>query len=89
MYDIIISTNKNLEEPHTVEKLLKNGIFKSFLSTIFFGAFYALISFIMDGFVEVDKVLRTMVLYFIITCVFYSIAPKLRKMTGNNKDNNC
>ncbi len=67
-----------------MEKLLKNGIFKSFLSTMLFGTIYALISVIIDGFIKVDKVLISMVLYFIIMYVLYFIVPKLRKMTGHD-----
>ncbi len=79
----------NLEKPQTMKRLLKNGIFKSFLSTILFGAVYSLVSVIIDGFVEVDKVLISMFFYFIIMCVLYSIAPKLRRATGHDKYNNC
>ena len=67
-----------------MEKLLKNGILKSFLSTMLFGTIYALISVIIDGFIKVDKVLISMVLYFIIMYVLYFIVPKLRKMTGHD-----
>lgn len=67
-----------------MEKLFKNGIFKSFLSTMLFGAIYALISVIIDGFIKVDKVLISMVLYFIIMYVLYFIVPKLRKMSGHD-----
>ncbi len=61
-----------------MKKLLKNRIFKSLLLTLLFGAFYALIAYVIDGFVEIDKVLITMASYFIVMCVFYFIAPKLR-----------
>ncbi len=71
-----------------MEKLWKNGIFKSLLSTVVFGAIYALITVVMDGFVEIDKILVTMVSYFLVTCVLYFIAPKLRKITGHDKKDN-
>ena len=69
-------------------KLLKNGIFKSLLLTLLFGAFFALFTFIIDGFVEVEKVLISMVSYFLVTSVLYSVAPKLRRITGHDKENN-
>lgn len=53
-----------------MEKLLKNGIFKSFLSTMLFGTIYALISVIIDGFIKVDKVLISMV-FILLLCMCY------------------
>ena len=71
-----------------MRKLLKNGIFKSLLSTVLFGATYSLLDFILEGFVEFDKVLISMVSYFLVMCLFNFIGPKLRKITGHDKDNN-
>ena len=70
-----------------MKKLLNNGIFKSLLVTVLFGAFYALLTFIVEGIVEVDKVLISMVAYFLFMCLLYFIAPKLRKITGFDKEN--
>lgn len=71
-----------------MRKLLKNEMFKSLLLTLLFGAFYALLTFIVDGFVEIDKILTSMVFYFLFMCLLYFIAPKLRKITGHEKDSN-
>ena len=70
-----------------MKKLLKNGIFKSLLATVLFGAFYALLIFLVEGIVEVDKVLIVMVSYFLFMCLLYFVAPKLRKITGHDKEN--
>ena len=63
-------------------ELLKNGIFKSFLSAILFAVIYSLISFIDEGSVEFKKVFISTVSYFIIMCLFYFIGSKFK---GNSK----
>lgn len=69
-------------------KMLKNQIFRNLVSTVLFGVIYSLLSLIDKGYVEIDTILRTMVFYFLIMCLFYFIAPKLRSITGHDKDNN-
>ena len=70
-----------------MKQLLKNKIFKCFLMTIVFGAAYSLITFVFNGFVEFDKILISMFFYFLIICLLYFVAPKLRKITGHDKSN--
>ncbi len=69
-----------------MRKLLKNEIFKSLFSAVLFGVIYALLTFVVDGFVEIYKVLISMVFYFIFMCLLYFVAPKLRKITGHEKN---
>ena len=64
-----------------MRKLLKNRIFRYLLMTVLFGAIYALLTFIVDGFVEADKVLIAMFFYFLAMCLFYFVASKLNKST--------
>lgn len=71
-----------------MRKLLKNEIFKLLVSTLLFGVFYALLTFVVDGVWEIDKVVIAMVSYFLFMCSLYFVAPKLRKITGHDKDNN-
>lgn len=70
-----------------MEKLLKNKILKYLLSSILFGGIYSLLSFVINGYVEVSTVLSSMAAYFLIMCLLYFIAPKVRKITGHDKDN--
>ena len=79
---------QNLEKMEIMEKLLKNGILKSLLSTALFVVFYTLLTFVIEGTVEIDIVLVAMVSNFLVMCVFYFVVPKLRKKTGHDKDNN-
>lgn len=71
-----------------MRKLLKNELIKSLFSTVLYGLFYALLTFIIEGIVEIDKVLISMVSYFLFMCLLYFIAPKLRKITGHEKNKN-
>ncbi len=70
-----------------MRKLLKNQIFKYLLSSVLCGVIYSLLSLAHKGYVEVDTVLSSTVAYFVIMCLLYFIAPKLRKITGHDKDN--
>ena len=70
-----------------MKEFLKNKIVKCFLSSVLFGAIYSLLSFALDGYVEINTVLVSTVFYFLFTCLLYYIAPKLRKITGHDKDN--
>lgn len=67
-----------------MKKLLKNGIVRLLILTILFGAVYALLTCIVEGFVEIDKVLLSMFSYFLFMCLFHFIAPGLRKITGHD-----
>ena len=70
-----------------MRELLKNKIFKYLLSSVLFGAIYSTLSFADKGYVEIDTILGAMASYFLIMCLLYSIAPKLRKITGHDKEN--
>ncbi len=70
-----------------MKEFLKNKIVKYLLSSVLFGAIYSLLSFADKGYVETGTILRTTMLYFLIMCLLYFIAPKLRKITGHDKDN--
>ena len=56
------------------------------LSAILFGVIYAAISFVDKGAVEMETILVATALYFLIMCLLYFIAPKLRKITGHDTD---
>lgn len=71
-----------------MRKLLNNGIFKSLLSAVLFGVIYTLLTFVVEGIVETEEVLISVVSYFLVMCLLYFIAPKLRKITGHDKGNN-
>ena len=69
-----------------MKKTFKNRVLGNLISAIAFGAIYALLSFIDKGHVEINTLLITMLVYFIIMCLLYFIAPKLRKITGHDTD---
>ena len=71
-----------------MKKLLKSKLMKYILSSVLFGLIYSLLTFALDGYVEIKKVLVTTAFYFLFTCLLYYIAPKLRKITGHDKGNN-
>lgn len=66
---------------------MKNQIFRNLLSTVLFGLFYSLLSFADKGYVEFRMILKTMAFYFVFMCLLCLIAPKVRKITGHDKDN--
>ena len=70
-----------------MKEFLKNKIVKCFLSSVLFGAIYSLLSFADKGYVEIGMISGTTVLYFLLMCLLYFIAPKLRKITGHDKEN--
>lgn len=65
---------------------MKKVIFKSMLLTVLFGAIYTVLSLVIEGVVKFDKVVISMLSYFLVICLLYYIAPKLRKITGHDKD---
>lgn len=69
-----------------IYKILRNKILKSLLSAISFGVLYAVVSLVDKGSVEVNTILVATVSCFLIMCLLYVIAPKLRKITGHNTD---
>lgn len=70
-----------------MRKFLKNKILKYLLSSVLFGVIYFLLSYASKGYVEIETILGTMMFYFLFMCLLYFIAPKLRKITGHDKDN--
>ena len=66
-----------------MRKLLKNGIYKSFVSTILFGAIYTLANLLIDGTFDREKLLITMGLFFVIMSFFNIITAKLREDKNN------
>ena len=62
-----------------MRKLLKNGIFKSFVSTILFGVIYTLAKLLSDGTFDFDKLLLTMGVFFVIMSFYNIITAKLRE----------
>lgn len=69
-----------------MKKLFENQIIRNLLSAVIFGVVYSVLSFMDNGSVAVGTILKSTVLYFLIICLLYIIAPKLRKMTGHDKD---
>lgn len=63
-----------------IRQIIKNGI-----STIIFGICYAFISYLNEKSIDVEKILPTMVIYFITMCILYAIVPTIRKIAGYNK----
>jgi uncharacterized membrane protein (UPF0136 family) len=69
-----------------IYKILRNNTLKSLLSAILFGVIYTVVSFVDKGSVEMGTILVATVSYFLIMCLLYFIAPKLRKLTGHDTD---
>lgn len=69
-----------------MKEFLKNKMWKYLLSSVLFGAIYFLLSFANKRDVEIKTILGTMALYFLLMCLMYFVAPKLRKITGHDKD---
>ena len=65
--------------------LLKNQVIRNFISTVIFGALYALLMFLFDGAVDVKNLIISVVTYFVVLGLMCLIAPKLRKFTGHEK----
>jgi len=65
--------------------LLKNQVIRNLISTIIFGALYALFTFLFNGPVDVKNLIISVVTYFLVLCLMGFVAPKLRKLTGHVK----
>lgn len=68
-----------------MHNLLKNQVIRNFISTVIFGALYALLMFLFDGAVDVKNLIISVVTYFVVLGLMCLIAPKLRKLTGHEK----
>ncbi len=71
-----------------MREFLKNNAMKNLLSAVLFGLIYSVFSLLDEGYVEVGRVLGTSVCYFLIMCLLYFVAPKLRKITGHDQKKN-
>jgi len=69
-----------------LKKFFNHRIFKYLLSALIFGFIYSLLSLADKGSVDFAVVLRSSALYFVLMCLLYFIAPKLRKLTGHSKE---
>lgn len=58
---------------------MKKNVFKSLISAVLFGLVY---SFIIEDNMNWGVTLKITVLYFILSCLFNYIAPKLKKSIG-------
>lgn len=70
-----------------MRKILKKQVFRYLLSAILYGVIYSLISLAHKGYVDIFTVLCSTAGYSIVMLLLYFIAPKLRNITGHNKDN--
>lgn len=59
-----------------MKNLMKNKVFKSLISAVLFGLLY---SFIIEGNKNWSFTLKITVTYFLLSCLFNYIAPKLKK----------
>lgn len=83
----ILKIVKYFKWRQSTEKMFKNQIFSNLLSTVLFGLIYSLLSYADKGYVEFRMILMTMAFYFVFMCLLCLIAPKLRRITGHDKDN--
>ena len=61
---------------------MKNKVFSSLISSVLFGLFY---SFIIEENMNWGSALKIAAIYFIVSCLFHYIAPKLKKIIGRSK----
>lgn len=59
-----------------MKNLMKNKVFKSLISAVLFGLVY---SFIIEENMNWGVTLKITVAYFLLSCLFNYIAPKLKK----------
>lgn len=70
-----------------MRKIMENKILKYLLSAVLFGVIYSMLSFADEGYVEIGIIIKSTVGYFLIMCLLYFIAPKLREITDHDKEN--
>lgn len=75
-------------DKRVMKRILKNRIFRNLLSAVIFGLIYSILSFIDKENVEIGIVLSAMAVYFVFMCFLCVIAPKFRKITGHDKNEN-
>lgn len=68
-------------------KNLRKQLPKILLSTGLFGGLYALVTFMIERSLEIERILVSVVLYFLVSCLFYFIAPKLGKKSEDDEEN--
>lgn len=69
-----------------MRKLLKNQMFRNVISTLSFGVFYVLLTFLFEGVVDWSNIGISLITYFLMMCLISFLAPKLRKILGYDKE---
>lgn len=66
--------------------LLKNQMFRNVVSTLMFGVFYVLLTFLFEGAVDRGTIGISVITYFLMMCLLSFLSPKLRKILGYDKE---
>lgn len=66
--------------------LLKNQMFRNVVSTLMFGVFYVLLTFLIEGAVDWGTIGISVITYFLMMCLLSFLSPKLRKILGYDKE---
>lgn len=66
--------------------LLKNQMFRNVVSTLMFGVFYVLLTFLFEGAVDWGTIGISVITYFLMMCLLSFLSPKLRKILGYDKE---
>ena len=69
-----------------MRKLLKNQMFRNLISTLTFGVFYVLLTFLIEGAVDWGTIGISVITYFLMMCLLSFLSPKLRKIFGYDKE---
>lgn len=69
-----------------MRKLLKNQMFRNLISTLMFGVFYVLLTFLIEGAVDWGTIGISVITYFLMMCLLSFLSPKLRKILGYDKE---
>lgn len=64
-----------------MKKIIK-GIFKYLSMSIGVGVVYGIIEYWINAEVDIKKIIISSIVYFIISCFFALITPRLRKLLG-------
>ncbi len=69
-----------------MHNLLKNQMFRNVVSTLMFGVFYVLLTFLIEGAVDWGTIGISVITYFLMMCLLSFLSPKLRKIFGYDKE---
>ncbi|MBP3569265.1 MAG: hypothetical protein J6K04_08895 [Lachnospiraceae bacterium] len=69
-----------------MHNLLKNQMFRNVVSTLMFGVFYVLLTFLIEGAVDWGTIGISVITYFLMMCLLSFLSPKLRKILGYDKE---